>query len=460
MHWIRALDAGVADVIANALEDAVRVPPQDREHARREVPTRARTAEQDRALQGKWAALQRSLGEVASWLRKRERSGFRVEGLAVRLDEPREHFARELEADPAWKEAKNADLRQSVQNSLRRRLTHALQLHSAYERALRSPSFLVELTAATGSDAQQAVEGACAAIAKGKLTDAALDALLVIAHAVSLGYTGSIEHLAETPRYTQVFIDEYQDFSEAQLFLMGAHSDPAYRVVTLVGDLRQQLRSARQLDLAACFPLASKDERVPAMLLENKRQSGPLARLSQRFREEILGDGAVRLSFASDGPLPRLLTVTPDHLVEAVEDEVLRIPRGASVAVICASPEVARDLERKLREPLTSRFRETLLSSRSDLTRRFFVHFTTALDAKGLEFDAVVVPLLDQLEAWNHASLNAAYVALSRPKRHLSIIAAGETTASTFANWAAEGLLEVGAIGQHDLAPSSQASPS
>lgn len=390
-----------------------------------------------------------SSSAYANWLRRRERTTgrLRVEGLALRLDEPRARFAQELEADASWTGPRNRELRQNVRSALRERIIRALRLTDAYSTALNTTSLATELVGAgvPKRDVEAAVAAANACVKDRKLSDGAVDALLVIAHSMSLGYAGRqdrdpISHLAQPAFYSQVFIDEYQDFTEVQLHLMGEQADPRRHAVTIVGDLQQQLCAARTLDLRACFQ-ADDDERAPVVLLENKRQTGPLARLSQYFRETVLGDVPTETpAFPIDGPLPRLARVDADGVAAAIEEEVVSLPRGASVAVICGTREIAERLERELRDMLTAQFRETRFSTHSDLTRRFFVHFTTALDAKGLEFDAAVVPLLEGTQ--DATALNAVYVALSRPRRHLTIIAV-PSAFEPFGAWVRDGLLEL-----------------
>lgn len=448
MRWVRALDAVVADVLADNIEKAVADPPQERESARKQVASR--TEEQQRALAEKWSRLQLRIGEVTSWLRRRDRptGGLRVEGLAFRLDEPRARFAEELEADASWTGPKHRDLRQNVRSALRERIVRALRLTDAYSTALASSSFSNAALAAAipSSDAVAARALALGCVTDKKLTDAAADALLVIAHSISLGYAGRndrdpISHLAQPAFYSQVFIDEYQDFTEVQLRLMGGHADPRRHAVTMVGDLQQQLRTARTIDVGACFSVATDEERAPVVLLENKRQTGPLARLSQVYREKVLKDApATTPTFPTNGPLPRLVKVAADDVTTAIEEEIGGLPRTASVAVICGTRELAERLERELRDTLTSQFRETRFSTHSDLTRRFFVHFTTALDAKGLEFDAAIVPLLERTP--DETALNGVYVALSRPRRHLTIVVTS-LAVEPFEAWARDGLLEL-----------------
>jgi hypothetical protein len=450
MRWLRAVDATMAERFADTLEEAVARPPAERESVRKQVALR--TDPQNRALEGIWGALQTRMAEVSAWLRRRERAPgvLRIEGLAARIDEARERFAQELETQSAWTGPAQRELRQNVRNALRERIVRALRLTDAYAAVLRTPALAreLEMNGVTASDAAAVIAVATAPLRDKRLTDVAIDVILALAHAISIGYAGRqdrdpISHLAQPSFYSQVFIDEYQDFTEVQIHLMGLQADPRRRAVTMVGDSRQQLRLVRELDVAACFPRASTEELAPAMLLENKRQNGPLARLSQRFRETVLMDapGASPV-FASVGMLPRLVRIATEDLHDAIEAEIVRLPRDYSVAVICTSSDVAKQLERDLRDRLTSRFRETRFSTHTDLVRRFFVHFTTALDAKGLEFDAAIVPWVGRLDLADPIVANALYVAISRPRQRLSIVVP-EDVYDPFARWIAEGMVEV-----------------
>ena len=75
MRWVRALDAVMADCLADALEKAVADPPQERESARKQVA--ARTPEQNRSLDEKWSILRRGIGDVANWYPLLEGASFR-----------------------------------------------------------------------------------------------------------------------------------------------------------------------------------------------------------------------------------------------------------------------------------------------------------------------------------------------------------------------------------------------
>jgi len=319
-----------------------------------------------------------------------------------------------------------------VRSALRERLVRALKLSESYGDAVASESFTESLTRqskASRAELEDCVQRARIRLASKRLSDDDIDVLLALNHLVSIGYRGRdgrdpISHLVETSYYSQVFIDEFQDFTEIQIFLMGAQADPSRRAVTMVGDLRQRLQHGRAPRFEESFPWAEGEELEVAYLLENKRQTPALSKLSHSFREAVLGDelDAGDFGVQVDESTPRLIEVASDGVADAVFDEVRSLPRSQSVAVLCSTDDQAAHLEAALRDDLLAEFRETRVSRQTDLVRRYFVHFTTPREAKGLEFDAVVVADLGRFDLDDPVDANAAYVAVSRPRRSLSLI--------------------------------------
>lgn len=80
---------------------------------------------------------------------------------------------------------------------------------------------------------------------------------------------GVPSHLLEQRYYRSVFIDEVQDFTEQQIFLMAEQATPKYHAVTLVGDMHQQLHRGNVQDINACFPYRPLNQ---YLLKQNKRQ--------------------------------------------------------------------------------------------------------------------------------------------------------------------------------------------
>ena len=62
------------------------------------------------------------------------------------------------------------------------------------------------------------------------------------------------------------------------------------------------------------------------------------------------------------------------------------------------------------------------LSTKIDLSRRHVRHFTTVANAKGLEFDVVIVPALERYRMGDTRDINHLYVALTRARRKLVLL--------------------------------------
>jgi hypothetical protein len=327
-------------------------------------------------------------------------------------------------------------LRIRFQNALRDRLLRSLRLVDAYAAALADGSFQEELRQLVPSHdtsvAEVAVAHASVRLKQKVLADADIDALLALAHLFSLGYRGRadvnpITHWEEPYFYCKVFIDEVQDFSEIQVFLMAEQADPRRRAVTAVGDFKQQLNPGTVVDIRRCFPRAKPHELKPSFLSENKRQAPALAYFSSCFRREVLGD---RESVVKYPTILEKGVSSPtiwkgngeENDAALLKQIILMISADRSLAVVCSSKDIARELEGKLCSDLGVSYRQTQVSERRDLCRPYFIHFTTALDVKGLEFDAVIVPDFDRFDLTDPISANSAYVAITRPKSELHVI--------------------------------------
>jgi len=76
-----------------------------------------------------------------------------------------------------------------------------------------------------------------------------------------------------------------------------------------------------------------------------------------------------------------------------------------------------------LREDIEAYSRESAYSKDNrDLIKPFYVHFTTPLPTKGLEFDVVIAPYFDEFDFNDLLQANSAYVTITRPAKRLHII--------------------------------------
>ena len=265
-----------------------------------------------------------------------------------------------------------------------------------------------------------------------RLNDSDIDLLLCVAHDLSFGVTNKLPSSLREPSYYQsVFVDEVQDFTEQQIYLMTSQADPTYSAITVVGDRSQQLLRNEQIQISKCFPLG----KPPAfeMLEENLRQKAQpeLASLSATLRQffEKTEDSKTRT-------LESLLTQKLksgrsafsfrefDRREEEYEylcDFVATIPENQTVAVVLPDLDSAKLLHAYCEKKLEGSFRKMSISEHIDLTKKYLVHFTSVLHIKGLEFDTVLLPMIEQYDLSQPIFRNRLYVGCTRARQRLVI---------------------------------------
>ncbi len=162
------------------------------------------------------------------------------------------------------------------------------------------------------------------------------------------------------------------------------------------------------------------------MLDRNMRQDLPLANLSAAIRSLSVADERLERK-SCEAPLD--IFKKAQEFAERVTDQIIALPEAASVAVICANDQEVRYWFDLMFDDLNGGFRNPMISDHSKLTTRFVTHFTTPAEAKGLEFDAVIVPDISAFDFNDPVGLNAFYVAVSRP-RHAIILGCNEKLAN------------------------------
>ncbi len=264
-------------------------------------------------------------------------------------------------------------------------------------------------------------------LADSKLAQADIDAMLVLSEALcftSIRSRSAVDSSKDPvdlyrafSRCTAVFIDEFQDFTEVQVSLMGLMADPKKNCITVVGDFCQQLSQRRIRDLNKCFIGLSSIK--PFKLLENKRQTQNLASFSLFVRSKLeAGFNDIPPYIDTKGELERL-SISESEWIDFFNEELSNIHPSKSVAVIFPSRELAEVAYREIGGEYQS-LRDIQLSlDGRDLTKAFTAHFTTALPTKGLEFDVVFVPYFNRFDFADPISANSAYVAVSRAKERL-----------------------------------------
>lgn len=269
-----------------------------------------------------------------------------------------------------------------------------------------------------------------AQLAQFKLADDDIDLLLCVGHLLSRGLKqGGLAALREASFYQAVFVDEVQDFTEQQVFLMVEQANPKYRAITVVGDLAQKLHHGSTIDVRACFPGHSV---ASAKLTENLRQTDApgLSLFSAIVRAQFHGDpmpsDAMLARVAEAEPSmarPHLVTCQKEADMDAAIVETLReAKRHQTVAVLFPNAELAsasfRRLDARLRELLI----DAELSEKVNLARRHVRHFADVANAKGLEFDVVVIANVDRFDLSDPSQVNRLYVGVTRARRSLALL--------------------------------------
>jgi len=257
-----------------------------------------------------------------------------------------------------------------------------------------------------------------------------IDLLLCLSHLIFRNFSGS---RVKPDIYQSVFIDEVQDFTEQQIYLMAEQADPQYKAVTIVGDIAQKLHNGDSIDIQACFPSG----KIPFIqLTDNLRQleSPALALFSHVFRNhfhsnevEISSQLLKAIQTVSDPYLPEIYAFKSIKELDAkIIDLVVNSSEHQTLAVIMPSNDFAKKLHDRVKNRLDEHLIDCKLSENVDLSKRFIKHFMSVLNAKGLEFDTVILPYLEGYDLTNQSDINKLYVGLTRAKKRLIILGTKE----------------------------------
>lgn len=210
------------------------------------------------------------------------------------------------------------------------------------------------------------------------------------------------------------FIDEVQDFTELEVFLMGMTVKAEYNQITLSGDQCQQLQSNGTKSYGHLFPFPRAQHNRSIFLDRNFRQRDQLSALSAGFRRALQEDERINLR-QIDAAALYTFTSKPT-MAGLIFKRIRSVNPYATVALIVPTADEAKEWFDMLNDDLATGHRPALLSRRDDLTRRVDIHFTDVYETKGLEFDVVIVPNLGSFALDTDIGRNQAYVAVSRAK--------------------------------------------
>lgn len=267
-----------------------------------------------------------------------------------------------------------------------------------------------------------------AQLSKFKLADEDIDLLLCLSHLMGRGLKqGGLRQLQEPTFYQAVFVDEVQDFTEQQVFLMVEQANPKYRAVTVVGDVAQKLHHGSSIDPEGLFP----GQPVPHVkLIENLRQAEApgLALFSASFRAVLQGGEAPSPALADKAKQQGASLIRPriqvyqkqtNSWTHAFLKALDSAKRHQTVAVLFPDSVAAAKVYKRLEVELRERMIEAELFQRRSIWPGM-CDISLMRELKGLEFDVVLLAGVDQYDLSNASHINRLYVGITRARQSLS----------------------------------------
>jgi DNA helicase IV len=247
---------------------------------------------------------------------------------------------------------------------------------------------------------------------------------LVSAEQLADGFAEQVDHGTTAERaaadrtwtYGHVVVDEAQELSPMQWRVL-VRRNPM-KSFTIVGDIAQVASAAGATSWDSALSPHFKEAWRLEELTVNYRTPAQITREAERLAEEaglpITPTRAVR---EGDWPIRRV-SAARSPLGEAVADAVQAdrdIDASGTVAVIAPVSEVEA-----VAEAVANRFGELAARGASGLVRPIAV--LTGYEAKGLEFDAVVLADPDALATETPRGAASLYVAMTRPTQRLTLV--------------------------------------
>jgi len=349
---------------------------------------------------------------------------FRLQGILAALDRDVRLSDRELAGIEA---GERRAVREAIEN-VAQRFFRVFNPTELLVTSYSQPSVVASRFGLT-ADALSAMQRTAARLKENKVTDDDVVSALCLNALTCDRFERDIANIPYAHDFASrvaVFIDEYQDFSEQQVLLMAFRARPKYRQITVSGDPSQRLHRDGLSDIVTALPFGEGG--IRSIFLDvNHRQTKPLATFSnciRRLTERI----SIAEATAAQAPLTTF--GTRGDMADSITSKISKLPESASVVVICPDRDKASIWHELMKIGLDGCFRNPVLSERSRLTERFKTHFTTPLDAKGLEFDVVVIPDMSEYAEDDPIAINGLYVAVSRA-RHALLLGCDATRAKT-----------------------------
>jgi DNA helicase IV len=217
--------------------------------------------------------------------------------------------------------------------------------------------------------------------------------------------------------YGHVIVDEAQDLSPMQWRMLGRRGQ--YASWTIVGDPAQtSWPTTDEADKARESALGRVKTRRRFQLSTNYRNSAEIFELAASVVRDVVAPAELPKPVRSTGWAPSVLTVDAAKLPAACReavDELLEAVEG-TVGVI-----TAMDRRAEVSDWLADRFGAGVDGAESRL------RVAGSLEAKGLEYDAVVLVSPSELIAESSTGRRALYVALTRATQRLTVLSSDDS---------------------------------
>jgi DNA helicase IV len=216
----------------------------------------------------------------------------------------------------------------------------------------------------------------------------------------------------EPRTYGHVLVDEAQDLTPMQWRMLARRCPSAS--MTLVGDFGQASRPGAVSswdDVLANLPVRIPPRQVT--LSVNYRTPAEIMELANRLLPAAAPGVEAARSVRRTGVTPNVVHVPDDELVRSAASAVRRASSSGTVAVIAPAA---------LHEPIAGALHDEGAVADSPEAIDAPIAVLSPLDAKGLEFDHVVVVEPARLVPADRAGLRLLYVVLTRATRALTIV--------------------------------------
>ena len=233
---------------------------------------------------------------------------------------------------------------------------------------------------------------------------------------------GAVDDDGPRPEYTHIVVDEAQDLSPMQWRMLARRGPHA--TWTVVEDAAQSARADLDASMAARDRALGSRRREEYELTANYRNPAEIAEVAARVLARAVPGARPAVAVRPGGNPPGVHRVAAGELTAAVRRVTERDAGlvGGTVAVI-AGPDRAAEL--------------TGPAGPGGMGER--VQVLEALDAKGLEFDAVIIAAPEEIVAAAPTGERTLYVALTRATQRLSVVTADDEWAGVLAPGTAAG---------------------